>query len=118
LVLAIGFPASDFTLVEPMQRRAGFLELCVADLGLRNVSTRTGRTGVLSQAGFDVAVARALKEPGAAVDDLARLVRIGGAVILAIGPTAKVAPPARIVRVEVPGNVDSPGLFSMMTHRG
>lgn len=61
LVLAIGRPDLQITLVEPLLRRATFLNEVVAELGLRSVEVVRGRAEALhGTATFDVVTARAL----------------------------------------------------------
>lgn len=114
-VLACCYPDCSFTLLEPHERRAGFLELVTSGLGLANTIVVGRRLEALENSGFDVAVARALTDPAKAVRALTGSVRVGGEVIVALGSRAQLGPPARIVEVEVPDDVDSPGLFSMMS---
>jgi 16S rRNA (guanine527-N7)-methyltransferase len=115
VVLACCYPDCSFTLLEPHERRAGFLELTTNDLGLGNVIVDGRRLEDITTAGVDVAIARAFADPSEALKDLVGAVRKGGDAIVAVGPSVVVSPPARMVAVEVPGDVDSPGLFSMMT---
>ena len=113
-VLACCYPNCSFTLLEPLKRRAGFLELMASDLGLVNVAIDTRRLeAVLNE--FDVAVARAFDAPTTALEALLGAVVLGGEAIVAVGSDAVIEGPARLVAVEIPGDVDSPGLFSMMT---
>jgi 16S rRNA (guanine(527)-N(7))-methyltransferase RsmG len=115
VVLACCYPDCSFTLLEPHERRAGFLELATSGLGLANTVVDGRRLEALEDGGFDVAVARAFKDPDKAVRALTRPVRIGGEVIVARGSRSELDPPGRVVGVEVPDDVDSPGLFSMMS---
>jgi 16S rRNA (guanine527-N7)-methyltransferase len=115
--LAICFPEATFTLLEPSKRRAGFLELVSADLGLANVAVEARRLESLTGA-WDVAVARAVADPATALGAMSAAVRSGGVAIVAVGPNAQVVEGAEVVRVADLGNVDSPGLFSMMTREG
>jgi 16S rRNA (guanine(527)-N(7))-methyltransferase RsmG len=117
VVLACCYPECSFTLLEPHKRRAGFLELMTSDLGLGNLVVDGRRLEELTSADFDVAVARAFTDPGNALRELIGAVRRGGEAIVAVGPGTAVSPHARIVAVEAPGDVDSPGLFSMMTRK-
>ena len=116
-VLAVCFPEINFTLSEPLQRRAGFLAATAAELGLQNVDITTSRADSLPTA-FDVAVARAFTKPGAALAALLHLVRPGGQAIVAVGAEASDVPGATVVRLADIDNVDSPGVFSMMTREG
>ncbi|MGH2726650.1 MAG: 16S rRNA (guanine(527)-N(7))-methyltransferase RsmG [Actinomycetota bacterium] len=114
LVLAICYPATSFTLVEPNSRRAGFLELQVTALGLVNASVEARRSQELGS-GFDVAVARALENPAAAILTLQSLVRPGGAAIVAAGSSEARPDGASLIRLEDLGDVDSPGVLFMMS---
>jgi 16S rRNA (guanine527-N7)-methyltransferase len=116
--LACCFPLTAFTLVEPLKKRSGFLELVAGDLGLSNVSVVAQRLEDSPAKGFDVAVARALAGPAGATESALGRVRRSGEVCVAIGSPDLIARGARLVGVEVPGDVDSPGLFSMMTREG
>jgi len=118
LVLACAFPECSFTLVEPLEKRAGFLELTAADLGLGNLDVRATRVEELEPDLFDVAVARALTEPSEALRSMLRVVRPAGQAIVAISRDAAVITSGTIVELGDLGNVDSPGLFSMMTREG
>jgi 16S rRNA (guanine527-N7)-methyltransferase len=117
VVLACCYPDCSFTLLEPHGRRAGFLELVTSDLGLDNVVVDVRRLEELTEAGFDVAITRAFTDPSEALSSLIGSVREGGETLVAMGPGAAVAPSVRLVEVEVPDGVDSPGLFSMMTRK-
>lgn len=118
LVLACAFPSCSYTLLEPLKRRAGFLQLTVLELGLANVTVDDRRLGDLDGGGFDVAVARALQDPNEALLAMLELLREGGEALVAVGPGLLPKPPARLVRLEGVGFVDSPGLFFMMTRGG
>jgi 16S rRNA (guanine527-N7)-methyltransferase len=115
LVLACCYSDAAFTLVEPLQKRAGFLELAAGNLGLANVVVEARTLERAGLGGFDVAVARALSGPVESARRLLDVVRVGGAAIVAIGSNAELDAPGELVRVADLGNVDSPGLFSMMT---
>ncbi len=113
LVLACGFPDTSFVLLEPQQRRMGFLELQVLNLGLSNVTVRRDRLQALGPESADVVVARALESPEATFPLLTGPLRAGGAAIILAGPgTPK---PIEAVELDVRrGYVDSPGLLFMM----
>lgn len=115
-MLAVCFPDTTFTLLEPLKRRAGFLELQTADLGLANVGVDARRLSEVEDGSYDVAVARALEEPDRALRSIVRVVSTGGEAVVAIGSgAAKPADPAvREVRLDGIGDVDSPGRFFMM----
>ncbi|MGZ4126571.1 MAG: 16S rRNA (guanine(527)-N(7))-methyltransferase RsmG [Actinomycetota bacterium] len=112
LVLACCFPETQFTLVEPQRRRAGFLELQTAELGLLNAEVRTARAAELGTT-FDVATARALAEPAIALEALKNMVNPDGTVLVAVGSTAIGPPGVQDMEVARPG-VDSPGRFFMI----
>jgi 16S rRNA (guanine527-N7)-methyltransferase len=117
LVLACCFPDCSFTLSEPLRKRAGFLELVAADLGLTNVVVDPRRQEQMADGVFDVAVARALMGPKEALRAMLRLVRVDGLAVVAAGSDATLGDDATVVRLEDVGFVDSPGLFSMMTRK-
>jgi 16S rRNA (guanine527-N7)-methyltransferase len=60
--VAIGQPESTMILLEPIRRRASFLELAVDRLGLANAEVIVARAPI--EAAADVAMARALAGPG------------------------------------------------------
>jgi 16S rRNA (guanine527-N7)-methyltransferase len=112
LVLACCFPEARFTLVEPQQRRAGFLELQLHQLGLTNAEVLAARAAELDPI-FDVATARALAEPLLALEALKSLVKPDGAVLLAVGDSAVAPAEAEDLDVARAG-VDSPGRILMI----
>lgn len=118
LVLACVYPNCSFTLLEPLRRRAGFLQLAALELGLANVTVDDRRLGELAGQRFDVAVARAVQDPNDALPLLLEVLREGGDALVAVGPSFLPTAPARLVRIEGVGFVDSPGRFSMMTRGG
>ena len=118
LVLACAYPESAFTLLEPLKKRAGFLEVTALELGLGNVVVRNERLADLEHQDFDVAVSRALEDPAETRVAMVDVVREGGEVLVAIGPSEAPEPPARLVALDGVGFVDSPGRFSMMTRGG
>lgn len=58
--MAIARPDVSFTLIEPMERRSGWLAEQVENLGLRNVSVVRARAEEVPAGGFDVVTARAV----------------------------------------------------------
>jgi 16S rRNA (guanine527-N7)-methyltransferase len=114
LVLACCYPATSFVLVEPLARRAGFLELQISSLGLANTTVEARRAQEIEPI-YDVAVARALEDPAAAMLTLQSLVRPGGSAIVAAGSAEAKPDGATLVRVEDLGDVDSPGVLFMMS---
>ena len=113
LVLAACFPEASFVLLEPQRRRAAFLEMQAARLGLENVSVMQERADTL-EPGFDVAVARALAEPSLAMEALWRLVEPDGDAIVAVGSDVSAHPAAEDVLLDQ-YDVDSPRRFFMMS---
>lgn len=67
--MAIAQPAASFTLIEPMERRSGWLAQVVADLGIQNVEVMRARAEDVHRTDFDIVTARAV----AALDKLVRL---------------------------------------------
>jgi len=129
IVLAMVLPDSEVVLLEPMLRRATFLEECVAELGLGNARVVRARAEqVAGELAVDVVTARAvapldrlaalavgLLKPGGIVlavkgakasgevrDAKAALDRLGlrDAEVLAVG-SGKVDPAATVVRLTV-----------------
>jgi 16S rRNA (guanine527-N7)-methyltransferase len=89
IVLALLLPDAEVTLLEPMAKRAAFLEECVAELGLGNTGVRRARAEELAGTlMMDVVTARAV----APLDRLAamavRLLRPGGIVLAIKGAKA------------------------------
>ena len=86
--MAIAAPATNFVLVEPMERRANWLQLVVSDLGLTNVEVLRARAEEAPRGQFDVVTARAV----AALDKLLRLcvplLKPGGSLIALKGSKA------------------------------
>ena len=84
IVLAMLLPDSDIVLLEPMARRAAFLEECVRVLGLGNAEVRCARAEeVTGQLRADVVTARAVAPMKRLAGLALGLVRPGG-VVLAI----------------------------------
>jgi 16S rRNA (guanine527-N7)-methyltransferase len=82
--VAIALPDRTMTLVEPMQRRAAFLELAVRELGLRNtevVVSRAERAAIT----VDVCLIRALAGPEMAWRLARPLLRPGGRLLFFAG---------------------------------
>jgi 16S rRNA (guanine527-N7)-methyltransferase len=84
VVLAMLLPDSEVVLLEPMARRAAFLEECVRELGLGNAVVRCARAEeVTGQLKADVVTARAVAPMKRLAGLALGLVRPGG-VVLAI----------------------------------
>ncbi len=58
--MAIAAPNTNFTLVEPMERRASWLSSAVTELGLQNVSVLRARAEDVHRTDFDIDTARAV----------------------------------------------------------
>ena len=114
LVLACCFPYTSFTLLEPNAKKAGFLELQASSLGLSNTEILARRLQEVDGS-FDVAVARAFSAPVSTLLELQSLVRPGGDLVVAAGPTEEVPSGARRVQLEGFDDVDSPGVLFMMS---
>lgn len=67
--MAIAQPMAQFTLVEPMERRANWLNQVVQDLGINNVRVLRARAEDVVETDFDLATARAV----AALDRLLKM---------------------------------------------
>jgi 16S rRNA (guanine527-N7)-methyltransferase len=90
--LAVSLPDREFTLLEANGRKCDFLRRWAPP----NVTVVQGRAEEQSTEVFGVAVAKALASPPVAAEWCLPLVRVGGAAILWVGPTAD---PERIARV-------------------
>jgi len=62
MVLAIGMPQTHFTLVEPLSKRASFLQFVKADLGLDNVEVKALRVEQLEPKEYDLITSRAVTD--------------------------------------------------------
>jgi 16S rRNA (guanine527-N7)-methyltransferase len=89
VVLAMLLPDSDVVLLEPMARRAAFLEECVRVLGLDNATVRCARAEeVTGQLEADVVTARAVAPMKRLAGLALGLVRPGGLVLAIKGAGA------------------------------
>lgn len=113
MVLACAFPETAFELVEPQQRRAGFLDLVALNLGLSNAIVSRRRVESLAPGIADVVTARALEDPSSTLPELRKLLRPGGAALIAVGRDAPTMAGATTVDVSR-RDVDSPGQLLMM----
>lgn len=86
--MAIAAPETNFVLIEPMERRANWLQEVVGELDLENVEVIRARAEEVEGGQFDVVTARAV----AALDKLLRLcvplLKPGGSVIALKGSKA------------------------------
>lgn len=90
IVLAAMLPDDYFTLVEPMERRVGWLEEVVDELGLKNVRVRRARAEELhGRAQFDVVTCRAVASMTKLTPWVMPLVHRGGELIALKGRSAQ-----------------------------
>jgi 16S rRNA (guanine527-N7)-methyltransferase len=92
--LAAALPDREMTLLETERRKVEFLRRWEAELP--NVRAVWGRAEDQETDQFGVAVAKALAPPPVAAEWCLPLVRIGGAVVLWVGPSAEVDRVARV----------------------
>jgi 16S rRNA (guanine527-N7)-methyltransferase len=90
--LAASLPDREVTLLEANGRKCDFLR----EWAPPNARVVEGRAEELETEGFGVAVAKALAPPPVAAEWCLPLVRVGGAAILWVGPTADAARVARV----------------------
>jgi len=64
LILAMGLPDTEVTLVEPIAKRASFLQFIKADLGLVNVRVVKKRVEEMPSEIFDLVTSRAVTDTG------------------------------------------------------
>jgi 16S rRNA (guanine527-N7)-methyltransferase len=62
LILAMAQPRTHWTLVEPLQKRSGFLQFVKASLGLENVTVAGCRVEALPPQRFDLITSRAVTD--------------------------------------------------------
>lgn len=62
MILAIAMPQTRFTLVEPLSKRASFLQFVKASLGLENVEVQAKRVEQLVPVAFDLITSRAVTD--------------------------------------------------------
>ena len=92
--LAVALPGRDFVLLEAQRRKCDFLERAARPFP--NVRVVWGRAEEQEVDRFGVAVAKALAQPPVATEWCLPLVRVRGAAILWVGPTADAAAVARV----------------------
>ena len=85
--MAIALPETQFTLIEPMERRSGWLIEIVNELGLTNVEVLRARAEEVGDA-FDIATARAVSALPKLLRLCIPLVRHGGEVLALKGSKA------------------------------
>jgi len=109
--VAICRPDLSVALLEPKSRRAGFLELVVDTLGLRNVSVVVGRATRLSLSA-DLCLARAVATPTKTWQLAHSLLRPGGRLLLWAGRSWPGAEGAELERLGVRWKICSQPGFS------
>ncbi len=62
MMLAFALPNTHFTLVEPLHKRASFLQFIKADLALSNVDVKAVRVEQLSASPYDLITSRAVTD--------------------------------------------------------
>ncbi len=62
MILALALPQTHFTLVEPLTKRASFLQFVKADLGLNNVDVKAMRVEQLPSEPYDFITSRAVTD--------------------------------------------------------
>jgi 16S rRNA (guanine527-N7)-methyltransferase len=92
--LAAALPEREVTLLEANGRKCQFLREVAHEFP--NVSVVQGRAEEQAVERFGVAVAKALAQPPVAAEWCLPLVRVGGAVVLFVGPSADVEALARV----------------------
>lgn len=107
LVWAVARPDLRLLLLEPRKKRAAFLERALSELGLLNVEVEARRAEEAARdprwrARFDLAVARAVAEPEEVLKTARGLLRVGGRLVVTVGPEYCVRAPFREASREVP----------------
>ena len=92
LPLAFALPEREFTLVEAERRKCEFLR----EWAPANVSVVWGRAEEQELEAYGVALAKALAQPATALEWVLPLVRVGGAAVLWLGPSADLGLVARV----------------------
>ena len=87
LPLAFALPGRELTLVEAERRKCEFLR----EWAPPNATVVWGRAEEQPVESFGVALAKALAQPATAVEWVLPLVRVGGAAVLWLGPSADLA---------------------------
>ncbi len=87
--MAIARPDANFVLIEPMERRANWLQKQVDELGLENVEVLRARAEEVGRSGFDVVTARAVSALPKLLRMTVDLIRPGGRLIALKGERAQ-----------------------------
>jgi 16S rRNA (guanine527-N7)-methyltransferase len=117
IVVAIAAPELVVRLVEPRRKAIAFLELAVAELGLRNAQVVPGRAEELT-APVDLCFARALAPIDGAWQVAAPLLETGGRLVYFAGRRARVPdrlPLAASVRIARDMSLESSGPLVIIT---
>jgi 16S rRNA (guanine527-N7)-methyltransferase len=114
--IAVVRPDVDVVLVEPKQRRAGFLELVVERLGLANADVQARGAGELTGP-FDVCLARALASPPRVWELAEPLLGEGGRLLAWIGAGEPALPRQVRVRVAQAPHLVNAGAIAIMTRQ-
>ncbi|HLI80363.1 MAG TPA: 16S rRNA (guanine(527)-N(7))-methyltransferase RsmG [Candidatus Binataceae bacterium] len=101
LVLAAATPA-HFTLVESRRKRASFLQVAAADMGLSNVTIEAKRAEQLDlECRYDLVTARAFGDPADFFAIAMRVLKRGGLAILYANPSQRFVPEAQRIPYRV-----------------
>ena len=92
LPLAFALPERSFTLVEAERRKCEFLR----EWAPPNVEVVWGRAEEQPLHAYGIALAKALAQPATALEWVLPLVRVGGAAVLWLGPSADLDAVARV----------------------
>ena len=91
--LAIAYPDKEFLLLDARQKRIGFLNTCIEEMGLKNVVAAHGRVEDLGhgreRAKFDAAISRAFAELRIVLECSAPLLKVGGQLLALKGEHAR-----------------------------
>jgi 16S rRNA (guanine527-N7)-methyltransferase len=92
--VAVARPGTHVTLVEASRKKAGFLEVVVRELALRNADVVFARAETLGRSPahrerYDAATARAVAPLPVLAELVLPLVRVGGVAVLPRGPSAR-----------------------------
>jgi len=90
LILAAASPAS-FTLLEARRKRASFLSVAAAEMGLANVRVNSSRPEMTLKPIFDVVTARAFAEPPIVYRTAAATLKPAGLVVIYGSPAQRLA---------------------------
>ena len=112
--LAHAMPEREVTLLEAERRKCAFLE----EWAPPNASVVWGRAEEQPLEQFGVAVAKALAQPPTAAEWCLPLVRVGGAVVLWVGPSADADQVSRVADRLAAELAESPPGFGVLRKTG